>query len=67
MISQIETLRNKYREEVSGLEEKNMDALLTEYQNSDVLKYNLEESKVYSSTESADITAKYNHIIKETD
>jgi len=44
-----------------------MDALLTEYQNSDVLKYNLEESKVYSSTESADITAKYNHIIKETD
>ena len=67
LISQIETLRNKYREEVSSLEEKNMDSLLTEYQKSDVLKQNLEGDKEFSSADFTDITQKYKHIIKETD
>lgn len=56
LISQIETLRNKYREEVSGLEEKNMDSLLTEYQKSDVLKQNLEGDKEFSQAEYSEIS-----------
>ncbi|KAL4489496.1 hypothetical protein ABPG72_002792 [Tetrahymena utriculariae] len=67
LITQIELLRSRYREQVSTMEEKNMASLLTQYQKSDDLKFQLENIKQFSEKELLDFTLKYKQIIKDTE